>query len=233
MNKGTPTSRNARLAVGLLALILIFAALFALEPLLTLDEVAKPAKPQLFKEAFFKRLIYDIVAVFVLVMFVYLPIHRKKDYFFTFIVLNFLVFIITYLMSRTSAFGGWTTGLGLLAFFSLLRLRTDTISMKDMTYLFIVLTIGLVNASMTGPDHELVTLNAVIVALAYGLDKDWLSKSIHMREMKLESLEYIVPEKMEDLVASLRAKTGLDIQRVKILSVDLGKKCAIITIFHY
>lgn len=229
-------SRNKQLVFALLTMILVFALLFAVEPALAQDLTTKAVrKPRsvFFQELFYFRLLINTVSVFTVVMAVYLPIHRKKDYFFTFLILNFLVFIITFLISRTSAFSGLGMGLGLLAFFSLLRLRTDTISMKDMTYLFIVLTLGLVNASMTGPDYELITLDVVIIGLAYGLDKDWLSKSIHTREMKLESLQFVVPQEMEKLVADLRVRTGLDIQRVKIKSVDLVKKRAVVEVHHY
>jgi hypothetical protein len=207
------------------------------EPLLAQDQVVqtvKPAaRPQLFTTEFYTRLLTNIVTVVIVVMAVYLPIHRKKDYFFTFLIMNFLVFIITFLINKTSAFSGMGTALGLLAFFSLLRLRTETITMKDMTYLFVVLTIGLVNATMSGPLYEMITLDVVIVAITYGLDKEWLSKSIHMREIKVDSLENIVPQQMDRLITDLRSKTGLEIQRVKIQSVDLTKNCALLHIYHY
>lgn len=217
-------------------ILAVLALLMLAEPALAQEQAeraAKSVRSQLFTEFFYIRLLMNMVSVFTLVMFVYLPLYRKKDYFFTFIVLNFLVFIITFLINKTSAFSSMSMGLGLLAFFSLLRLRTDTISMKDMTYLFIVLTLGLVNASMSGPYYELITLDVVIIGLAYGLDKDWLSKSIHVREMQLDTLTYIIPEEMDKLLAELRTKTGLDIQRVKVISVDLVKRRAIVQIFHY
>jgi hypothetical protein len=220
------------------ACAVIVLIILPIDTLLAQEQAVKavnpPAKPpQLFTYDFYTRLLTNIVSVVILVMAVYLPIHRKKDYFFTFLVLNFLVFIITFLIRRTSAFSGFETALGLLAFFSLLRLRTELITMKDMTYLFIVLTVGLVNATMTGPFYELITLNVVIVVITYGLDKEWLSKSIHMREIRVDSLENIVPQQMDKLIADLRSKTGLEIQRVKIQSVDLVKKRALLHIYHY
>ncbi len=194
---------------------------------------APAARPQLFTPFFYTRLITNTISVFALVMFVYLPIHRKKDYFFTFIILNFLVFIITFLINKTSAFSGIGTAFGLLAFFSLLRLRTDTISMKDMTYLFVVLTIGLVNATMSGPFYELITLDVVIVGITFGLDKEWLSKSIHMRELQVDSLDNIMPQQTEKLIADLRVRTGLEIQRIHVQSVDLVKKRAVLQVYYY
>jgi hypothetical protein len=233
-----PSQRGANqwkfmLFAGVALALLLFTA----ETLLAQDQVvqaAKPAaRPQLFTSEFYTRLLTNIVSVVILVMAVYLPIHRKKDYFFTFLIMNFLVFIITFLINKTSAFSGMGTALGLLAFFSLLRLRTETITMKDMTYLFVVLTIGLVNATMSGPLYEMIALDVVIVGITYGLDKEWLSKSIHIREIRVDSLENIVPQQTDKLLADLRSKTGLEIQRVKIQSVDLVKRRALLHIYHY
>lgn len=197
------------------------------------DHPVADVRPQLFTEFFYTRLILNTVFVLILVMLVYLPIHRKRDYFFTFLILNFLVFIITFLINKTNAFTGISTAFGLLAFFSLLRLRTDTISMKDMSYLFVVLTLGLVNATMSGPLYELISLDVVIVGLTYTLDKEWLSKSIHSREIQVDNLNFIVPQQMDALIADLKVKTGLEIQRIKILSIDLVKKRAVLQVYHY
>jgi len=235
MNSLHNKSREGRFIFGLLLVLFFGFLLFAAEPALaqeTTERAAREPKALLFKPDFYKRLIINTFSVFIMVMLVYLPIHRKKDYFFTFLILNFLIFIITYLISYTTAFTGFA-GIGLLAFFSLLRLRTDTISMKDMTYLFLVVTLGLVNAILIGPTYELITLDLVIIALTYFLDKDWLTKSIHVREMKLNSLNYVMPEETDKLLHDLRSKTGLDIQRVKILSVDLVKNRAEVQIFYY
>lgn len=220
------------LALGFLFVVGLFDTAMAQD---AGQQVAKTpaARPQLFTTFFYTRLITNTVSVFLLVMLVYLPLHRKKDYFFTFIVLNFLVFIITFLINKTSAFSGIGTAFGLLAFFSLLRLRTDTISMKDMTYLFVVLTLGLVNATMSGPFYELITLDVVIVGITYGLDKEWLSKSIHMRELQVDSLEFIMPQDTQKLIADLRVRTGLEIQRVHVQSVDLVKKRAVLQVYYY
>lgn len=230
-----PNKRPWLLAASGLLLALVLILVF--DPAMA-QENTQPARvvtprPQLFVPTFYVRLLIDLVTVFVLVMFVYLPIHRKKDYFFMFLVLNFLVFIITFLLSKSSAFGSLGMGFGLMAFFGLLRLRTDTIAMKDITYLFIVLTIALVNSSLSAPDLELIALNVAIVLFTYGLDKDWLSKSIHSREITLDNLEHVVPEANDKLIESLRSRTGLEIQRVKVKSVDLVKQRAVLDIYYY
>jgi len=231
-NRFSLSSSQSKFPSLVAGVILLFVCLSP-ELLFAQSKPAVDIRPQLFTEFFYTRLIVNTVFVLILVMLVYLPIHRKRDFFFTFLILNFLVFIITFLINKTNAFTGISTAFGLLAFFSLLRLRTDTISMKDMSYLFVVLTLGLVNATMNGPLYELVVLNVVIVGLTFTLDKEWLSKSIHSREIKVDNLNFIVPQQMNELIADLKTKTGLEIQRIKIISIDLVKQRAVLQIYHY
>ncbi len=189
-------------------------------------------KPQLFTLRFLVRLAVNAVAVIVLVRFVYFPINHKKEFYFTFFLLNALVFVVIFLVNIGTTFAT-TTGFGLIAIFTLLRFRTETISMKDMTYLVIVLVLGTINATATGPTYEMIAVNVFIIGLTYSLDKEWLSKSIHSREMELNSLEHIMPQSMDKLIADLRVRTGLDVQRVKIESVDLVKGRAMVRIYYY
>ncbi len=189
-------------------------------------------KPQLFTIHFLIRLAVNALAVIVLVRVVYFPINRKKEFYFTFFLLNALVFIVIFLVNIGTTIGT-ATGFGLIAIFTLLRFRTETISMKDMTYLVIVLVLATINATMTGPVYEMIAVNSFIIVLTYSMDKEWLSKSIHSREIELSSLEHIMPQDMDKLVASLRVSTGLDVQRVKIESVDLVRGRARIKLYYY
>lgn len=191
---------------------------------------ARP-KPQLFTTFFFYRIVIDAVAVIVLVRYVYYPMNRKKEFYFTFFLLNFLVFVLVYLLNKSTSMGTYSA-VGLLAVFTFLRLRTETIGMKDMTYLFVVLTLATINATMTGPDFELISLNVVIVAMTFSLDKEWLSRTIHVRSMELNSLDNIIPEKMDLLKADLKTRTGLNIQRVEIDAVNMVKGRAEIKIYY-
>jgi len=213
------------LTLALLTVPFVFAMAQGATP------VKASVKPQLFTLFFITRFSIDIIAIIVLVRYVYFPIHKKKDFYFSFFTLNILVFILTYLLSKT-AFAA-VSAVGLLAAFSILRLRTETISIKDMTYLFVVLTVGVINATMSGPYYELITMNVAIVLLVFGLDREWISKSIHVREIELDSLENIMPQNMDKLVADMRARTGLDVQRIKVESVDVGRNRARISLFYY
>ena len=113
-------------------------------------EIVKTAtvRPQLFTQFFFTRIVINGIALIVLVRYVYYPMNRKKEFYFTFFLLNFLVFVLVFLLNKSSSIGTYSA-VGLLAVFTFLRLRTETIGMKDMTYLFVVLTLATINATMT------------------------------------------------------------------------------------
>src|SRR5947207_37093 len=117
---------------------------------------------------FFERLLIDIISVFILVRFVYFPLYRNRKYVFTFFVFNVIIFLITYLLNKVDLSMG--AAFGLFAVFSILRYRTENISAKDMTYLFIVIALGLISAVNKGTFVETSVINIIILIVAYILD---------------------------------------------------------------
>src|SRR6187549_502962 len=95
----------------------------------------------IFSSYFLVRLLINTVSMIVLIRFIYFSTYQKRDSFFTFFLLNFIVFLLAYMLDKTGGFNSIGSAFGLLAAFSLLRFRTDTLSMQDMTYLFMVMKI--------------------------------------------------------------------------------------------
>jgi len=190
-------------------------------------------KSQLFTDYFLLRLLINTVSMIILIRFVYYNTYKRKDSFFTFSLLNLIVFLLAYMLERTGGFDSIGSGVGLLAAFTLLRFRTETISMKDMTYLFIIMTFGLINSIMKGTYIEIIALNAIIIVAVYIVDGNRL-----MRNQKFQTIDYpkvdnLKPEKRELLIAELREFTGLDIQKITIEHLDIGKCKALIKIYYY
>jgi len=188
---------------------------------------------ELFTEYFLLRLLINTVSMIILIRFVYYKTYQKRDSFFTFFLLNLIVFLFTYMLERTGAFTEMFTGLGLLAAFSLLRFRTQTISIKDMTYLFIILTFGLINAAMKATYWELIGLNALIIAAVYIVDGNQLMRNQKIKTIEYPSLEHIKPEQQPQLIEELKKLTGLDIREISIEHIDFGKARVIIKIYYY
>jgi len=187
----------------------------------------------LFTEYFLVRLLINTVAMFILVRVVYYHTYQKRDSFFTFYLLNFIVFLLSYMLEKTKAFDSMGSAFGLLAAFSLLRFRTETITSKDMTYLFIIMTIGLTNSIMKGTNTEIITLNALIVGAVYLVDGNQLMRNQKTKTIEYPSLENIKPEQHPALMNDLKQRTGLDIRKITIEHIDLGKERATIKIFYY
>ena len=97
---------------------------------------------------FFMRLSVDLVSVFILIRFIYLPVQRNRELVFTLFLFNLIIFLITYLLNKVELSMG--AAFGLFAVFSMLRYRTEGISIKDMTYLFMVIAMGLITAVSKG-----------------------------------------------------------------------------------
>ena len=182
-------------------------------------------------DKFFLRLLIDFVFVFALVRFVYYPIYKKKDYFFTFFIFNILIFIITYLLNKADLSMG--AAFGLFAVFSMLRYRTEGISIKDMSYLFIVIAMGMIAAVLKGTYFEMAVLMSIIIVITYALEGNLFMKNEMVQEIQYENIEYIKPEKKEELLADLKQRTGLNIHKISITRIDFLKDTALVKIYYY
>jgi hypothetical protein len=168
----------------------------------------------------------------VLIRYVYYAIYLKRDFYFTFFLLNFIVFLLAYMLEKTKAFNSIGSAFGLLAAFSLLRFRTETISTKDMTYLFIIMTIGLINSIMKGTYVEIVGLNALIIGAVFLVDSNLLIRNQKTKTIEYNSLKNIQPTLHPLLIDELRVITGLDIKKISIEHIDFSKEKVLIRIYY-
>ena len=169
----------------------------------------------------------------VLIRVVYYNIYEKRDYYFTFFLLNFIIFLLAYMLEKTKAFNSMGSAFGLLAAFSLLRFRTETITTKDMTYLFIIMTIGLINSIMKGSYVEIIALNLLIIVVVFVIDGNRIIKNEKTKLVEYNSLDNIQPENHHLLIADLKQKTGLDIKKILIEEIDFTKSRLMIRVYFY
>jgi hypothetical protein len=167
----------------------------------------------------------------VLVRLIYFRIYKKKDYLFTFFLFNIIIFIITYLLNKVDMSMG--AAFGLFAVFSMLRYRTEGISTKDMTYLFIVIAMGLICAVSKATYFELTVINSILIGFTYALDGNWLVRNEMVKTIQYENIELIKPENYNELLSDLRKRTGLNIHRVTINKIDFLKDIAVVKIYFY
>lgn len=180
---------------------------------------------------FFLRLGIDVLSVFILVRFVYFPIYRSREYVFTFFIFNLIIFLITYLLNKVEMSMG--AAFGLFAVFSMLRYRTEDISIKDMTYLFLVIAMGLICAVSKGNWDELSLLNAIILIITYLLESKLLMKKEVTKIVQYENIELIKPDKQKELIADLENRMGVKINHVTIGRLDFLRDSAQLHVYYY
>ena len=179
------------------------------------------------------KTVFNLTVITIIVRYIYYPITKNKDYLFTYFLISLTVFLLCILLDNVKLQLGFA--LGLFAIFGIIRYRTDPIPIKEMTYLFLVIGISVVNAlSNKKITHaELLFANAIIIFVAYGLERLWLLKHETRKNITYEKIELIVPEKREELLEDLRKRTGIDIIRVEVRRIDFLRDTANIRIFYY
>ncbi len=184
------------------------------------------------------RLLIDFAAVFVLVRFIYYPLYKHRELFFTFFIFNLIIFLISFLLNKVELSMG--AAFGLFAVFSMLRYRTEDISIKDMTYLFLVIALGLVSAVTKVKDTEdyleyifLGIINAVVLILTWLLESRVLMKKEMVKVVIYENIELIKSDKQEEMLADIRTRTGINAHRFSIQKIDFLRDSAQIKIYYY
>lgn len=178
------------------------------------------------------RFILNSIVILIIVRALYYPIARRKDYLFSFAMISTLIFLLTYLLESVEMQIGFA--FGLFAIFGILRYRTDAIPIKEMTYLFVLIGISVINA-LAGNKFSLVELvftNLVIIIIIYGLEKLWLQEPECTKIIDYDNTELILPARRGELIEDLKKRTGLEISRVEIERIDLVKHEARLIVYY-
>ena len=179
---------------------------------------------------FFIRLGIDLGSILILLFLIYLPNNQKREYIFTFMMFNIVIFNITFLMNDVQMSMG--AAFGLFAIFGMLRYRTEDISIKDMTYLFLSIALGMMS-SVTKGDWEPAIVSAIILLVTFILDSKYVLNKEMYKNILYENIEMIKPENHVALMEDLKKRTGLNIHRIAVGKVDFLRDMATIRIYYY
>lgn len=186
--------------------------------------------PLLQNGQFLIRLLIDLAASTAIIGLVHYRIYRRSEPVFTFFSLNIMIFVITFLLNKVEMTMG--AAFGLFAVFSMLRYRTENISAKDMTYVFMLIALGLVTAVSRLEWPELSFVALLILLSAVLLESNLFIKREYSREVIYEKIELVHFERQDALLKDLRERTGLDIHRIEIGQMDFLKDSAHITVYY-
>jgi len=179
----------------------------------------------------FVRFLVNFSFTFVIVRVLYFSANRRKDYLFTFIVFNLLTFFICFLLRKVPMELGFA--LGLFAVFGILRYRTEPIPIKEMTYLFIVIGLAMINALANKKISwaELMFVNSTILLVTFSFEKLWFNNEVQSKNVVYERIDLIKNENRLAMIEDLRDRTGLDIIKVQVGKIDFLRDVATVTIF--
>ncbi|MBL7911126.1 MAG: DUF4956 domain-containing protein [Bacteroidia bacterium] len=184
------------------------------------------------------RFAIDLLSIIILIRFVYFPVYKKREFYLTFFVFNIVIFLLSFLLNKVDLSLG--AAFGLFAVFSMLRYRTENISIKDMTYLFLVIAVGLINAitkiKFADDQYEYVFLgiiNALVIAVAFLLESKSVIKREGIKIVVYEKIELVNATNQMELIEDLKTRTGLDIYKVSVIKIDFLNDSAQIKIYYY
>lgn len=177
------------------------------------------------------RFVFDILCVGILVRGIYFRRYRRADLFLTFFSFNLSIFLITYLMNQVEMSVG--AAFGLFAVFSMLRYRTENISTRDMTYLFLLIALGLIMAVSQVGAVGLALIGLVILTTTALLESNIIARREQSQQVHYDTIALIAPAQRAQLIEDLKTRTGLDIHRVDIDEIDLLRDSTRLTAYYY
>ncbi|MCH2233762.1 MAG: DUF4956 domain-containing protein [Crocinitomicaceae bacterium] len=189
---------------------------------------------ELFNEDFYSlllRFIFNMIVLTIIIRFIYYPKTLRKDYLFTYYMISITSFVLCFALKKLDIDTGM--GLGLFAIFGIIRYRTNTMRIKEMTYLFVSIGLSVVNALSGGQVSyaEVSFINVIVILVLLFLEYVWFQKTDATKVIMYEKIENIKPENYDLLVADLEKRLGLKIVKAQVGKVDFLKDTAQVKIF--
>ena len=175
-----------------------------------------------------------LIVLLIIVRWLYYTVAKRKDYLFSYILIGSVVFLLCYILESVSLQLGFA--LGLFAIFGIIRYRTMQIQIKEMTYLFLVIGISVINSLAHNQISyvELLFTNMLIIFITWGLERAWLLKHETSKQVEYERIELIRQENRDQLIEDLEERTGIKkINRVEIGAINFIRDTVNIRIFYF
>jgi len=181
----------------------------------------------------FIRFSFNLIVIGILVWLLYYRSTQRKDYLFTYLMISFVVFFICFLLESINL--GLGFALGLFAIFGIIRYRTRQIPIREMTYLFLVIGVSVINALSDWRVHmwEVLFSNLVLLILTFLLERVFFLRHESRKVITYDRIELIKPGQREELKRDLEQRTGLVINRVEVGRVDFLRDTARVYLYYY
>ena len=179
------------------------------------------------------RLVINLVVVAIIIDRLYYPKSKRRDFYFTFMLISiaifFIVFFMIFVLEEMKGKTSLGIGIGLFGIFSIMRYRTDAMPVREMTYLFVIIALSLVNAISEGvPMLELAITNLIFLVAVWFFE--WRLKVLPSKLIQYDKIDLIAPERKKELIADLEQRLGLEIVQVEVGAVDFIRDMAMVKI---
>ena len=178
--------------------------------------------------------VLNFISAFIIIRFIDYPKKSGHNFIFTFLAFNAIVYFIMGLFTSIELSIG--AGFGLFALFSILRYRTETVPIREMTYLFVMVALPILNSVLfeSGEYSRIIAINLMLIIVIWILENGWGFKSEPMqKEVLYEKIEFVKAGRKEEMIADLKQRTGLDVFDVEVDRIDFLRDTAEIKIFYF
>jgi hypothetical protein len=177
------------------------------------------------------RFSFNLLVCWMIIQFFYYRKSRRKDYYFTFMLFSVTVFLLLFLLQSIPMQIGFA--LGLFAIFGMIRYRTETVQIREMTYLFVIIGISVVNGlSMDVPYLSVILANLLFILVIWLLESNKFLRHTSSKIILYEKIALIHPAKYPELMADLKERTGLEITKVEVGHIDFLRDAAYLKVYY-
>ena len=177
------------------------------------------------------RFFANLLVGWIIIQFFYYRKSKRKDYYFTFMLFSATIFLLLFVLQNLSMEFGFA--LGLFCIFGMIRYRTETVSIREMTYLFLIIGISAVNGLSVDVDYtSLGVTNILFILIIWALESNKFLKHTSTKIILYEKIDLIKPEKYNEMLADLKDRTGLDVLRFEVGHIDFLRDVAYVKVCY-
>ena len=177
------------------------------------------------------RFVFNTAAVWLITHWLYFPKSRRREYYFTFMLIGISVFFLINLLGGAKI--KIEFALGLFAIFGIIRYRTESMPVREMTYLFMIIAMSVINGLSANLDClQLAAVNWLFILMTFLFENIKVKGSMAVKLVQYDRIELIKPERRSELLADLKERTGLDIVKIEIGGIDFLRDMSVIKIYY-
>lgn len=177
------------------------------------------------------RFAFNLLVCWIIIQFFYYRKSYRRDCYFTFMLFSVTIFLLLFLLQSIPMQIGFA--LGLFAIFGMIRYRTETLQIREMTYLFVIIGISVVNGlSIDVPYVSVVTANLLFLITVWALESHRFLRHVSTKIVLYEKIELVKPDRYDELIADLKQRTGLNVTKVEVGHIDFLRDTAFLKV-HY